>query len=1436
MKPRLKYSSLKFRTRRSLFFTVCIGLAGAATSAQAQKVLSATSLVPNANYNAGGTWDDGAVPNGGDDVVFDRSTGSATTQVSIATAGLQSCNTMTFGSSVGTPLGAFNFRGGSTGSANRRIRVNSGVITMDPSVTGTITLGRTPSGDSSADRSAEILSNLDGSAGITLQNNNTTQTLYSQIRIAAGVDFTLNSVGGPVVVDTDAPGWPSNATVNFASLNGGNSFTSFTNSYGGATSTRLTQTIILNGTGAHSFGGLINDGASAFNALEIDGIGLQQTLTGANNYSGGTTITNGALIAGSGSALGTGDVNLGLDGLLIYEAGAAEPLTIAGDLNIAGGGFGSVGTTIGTSLAESRIDVTGDATITSGDGYIDIYAKEGVVHATGVVTLLQGAGAGTDLSSALLGFVFNNTDFTVAGFTANLTNVQATITAAAALGNAYWNGDLANKTWAISEGVNSNWASSDTGTGTGQGLIPGSGANVVISTASPADTPIGTVLGANMSILSLTISDTSNGLGLDADGFALTLGAGGLSMNASVPDSSIGADVALGVSQIWTNNSTNSLTVSGAIAEASAGLSLTKAGTGPLVLTGASTYSGTTTISGGVLQIGDGTDGNDGTINNSLNIVNNANLTYNRFAANTHGANITGTGSVTKSGDGTQTLTGTNNYSGPTAVESGSLVFGKIASLYNGNPASWTPAKISVQSGAALGVNVGGVGEFDTAAIATLLGNLGTSSSVSNGMNAGSSIGFDTSNAGGNFLISGALSDTTGGSGGSRGISKIGAGMLTLSGTNNYTGTTTVNAGTLKFAKTASLYGGTDTSWTPANINVKGGATLALNVGGAGEFGNSDVTTLLTNLAASPSEVEGMNLGSSIGFDTTNAGGSFTIADFVDDTTDISGGARGLVKEGAGALILTAANFYSGPTTISGGTLQLGDGTDGNDGSIAFSPNIVNNGILIYNRFGDFDYGGQISGTGSLTKTGGGTQTLSAINTYTGFTTVTGGTLLAGSGSQRGTAAVNVSPGAVYEIGGTNLFTNGHGVALEPSRVITADAATLYMDANADTRFGSITLTNGSTWTSDRGLGGFDALLGNTTAGAAIISVTGSGAANMNGAGGIHIQGVQNFAVEDTTGDPAVDLTVSMILGNQGTNGGDAGGILKTGAGTMELAAVNAYAGTTTVDAGAINVSGSISSAVTANSTGSVDVTGTVNGAVTVNSGGTLSGDGNVVGNTLVGSGGHLAIDIAATSGTQTPLNITGLLTMLGGNVLDLTAAAPPADGVYILATTTLGAAYVPGTVNLTGVDGTVKVSGTNLVLQVGTGTAYDIWADSEGLTEGNNGATDDPEFDGIENSLEFVLGGDPLISDTNILPVLSDDGTYFVFTFNRSDDSLADIGLTFEYGSNLSGWTPIAIPETATGIPVDITDNGATDTVVVKILKTSEVDGKLFGRLKAVK
>ena len=92
---------------------------------------------------------------------------------------------------------------------------------------------------------------------------------------------------------------------------------------------------------------------------------------------------------------------------------------------------------------------------------------------------------------------------------------------------------------------------------------------------------------------------------------------------------------------------------------------------------------------------------------------------------------------------------------------------------------------------------------------------------------------------------------------------------MTLSGSNSYSGTTTISAGTLKVTNTGALAGYATSSDA---VVVQSSATLAVNAGGAGEWNDANITTLvgLGNVT--------FNSGSALAIDTTDAGGDFTFS------------------------------------------------------------------------------------------------------------------------------------------------------------------------------------------------------------------------------------------------------------------------------------------------------------------------------------------------------------------------------------------------------------------------------------------------------------------------------------------------------------------------------------------------------------------------------
>jgi|688.fasta_scaffold48002_1 autotransporter-associated beta strand protein len=244
-------------------------------------------------------------------------------------------------------------------------------------------------------------------------------------------------------------------------------------------------------------------------------------------------------------------------------------------------------------------------------------------------------------------------------------------------------------------------------------------------------------------------------------------------------------------------------------------------------------------------------------------------------------------------------------------------------------------------------------------------------------------------------------------------FTKSGSGTWTLTGANTYSGTTAIQAGTLLFAKRASLYNGGTANWTQALINTStnGAATLGLGVGGTDGFTNADFTTLLANLGTGSLSTGGMRFTSSWGFDTTNTGSTFAIDNAIANTAGTGGGAIGVAKLGSGTLSLGGNNTFTYGTRIDGGTLLLGHANALGTGTafVRINGGTLDLGGLSVNRDGPITatagslVNGVLAGTASLTKTGTGTFTITTgSSTFTGATNIQEGVVevavLSGSG------------------------------------------------------------------------------------------------------------------------------------------------------------------------------------------------------------------------------------------------------------------------------------------------------------------------------------------------------------------------------------------------------------------------------------------------------
>ena len=431
----------------------------------------------------------------------------------------------------------------------------------------------------------------------------------------------------------------------------------------------------------------------------------------------------------------------------------------------------------------------------------------------------------------------------------------------------------------------------------------------------------------------------------------------------------------------------------------------------------------------------------------------------------------------------------------------------------------------------------------------------------------------------------------TNGAATSGGIIKAGVGMLTLSGANTYTGTTSVTAGTLLFATRTALYNNVSANWTATNLTVASGATAAFNVGGTNEFtaGDIDLIKVLGNGGSG-----GFLTGARLGFDASNAGGpGFTYSTVIGD---LNSGANviGVDILGTGTVIFDQANTYTGGTNLLGGALQAQNVNALSSGAITFRGGTLRytaassgtdwaaqfkhstSAISIDTNGENVTLAGVIdsTNTGGLAKTGEGTLTLAGSNTFTGTTTVGAGTLklehsnaLVGStfaggagalsfGSltaatfggltgSSGLALINDSTAAVaLTVGGNDASTSYSGVLSGAGSLIKNGTGTLTLAGGSANTFTGLTIINNGTLLLNRATG--------------VTAVAGDIVVN---AGGV-LQLSTSHQIADTAGITfnggtmtgwSTDETLAFLTQNSGglASSGNTGHITITGALTL---------------------------------------------------------------------------------------------------------------------------------------------------------------------------------------------------------------------------------------------------------------------------------------------
>jgi fibronectin-binding autotransporter adhesin len=864
-----------------------------------------------------------------------------------------------------------------------------------------------------------VLAGVNGYSGPTTVNNGllgnhvalTVSGLLSNspVTVRAGTLQVSGTIGNNVTMSGGAVSFSSLSGAGTPTLSGSLTVTGNSTWYGAG--------MVAQGVSVQAGAFAINGGTLGSLAAPAVTVANGAALTGVGGrIIGGVTVNGGAAIDFTQDGLSPGSTTILTLGGLMLGDNTANPASLTFNVN--------------TSIAQTADLInlgSGTLTVNPSGATINI---AGAALSTGTYPLitfgsLSEAGAITladpqiGLSELALVTTPNALELSVTG------NRTPTL--------AYWSGN-----YAASSGGNANWSgfnlagpvtnwSLDAAGHTDAGQVVGPVTDVVFA-ASSAQEPINSVLDANYTINSLTMTTTSTvsisggqnlainalasgsgGLGYAAgNGIVIQPGAGPLTISAST--------VIPAASQSWTNNSASLLTISSNVTGAAA--------TGnTAVLTLAGSGSGGSAISG---AIGDGAGGG-----NLALVVNSPNAPV--------------------------ALSGSNTYSGGTTLSAGTVT------ATNSNPLGAGPVTMSPSAGTVV---------LLLPSPASTIGSLsnsgaGTSSVVlGNASGGGSSTTLTLAGNNASTTFSGVISDLSLSNSAAVGsLAMAGSSALTLTAANTYTGGTTLSAGTLTAAGNTALGPG------PVAINPASGTAVLLfpspapTIGSLASSGTGTSSVVLGNASGT---------GSATALTIAGNNGSTTFSGVVSDLSVSNSAAIGsLVKTGNGALTLTASNTYTGGTTVNSGILSIASssdgGTSGNLGAVpaSFQPaNVTLNGgelqfdglsaynaVTINNNRGitlgasggtinvptvstgtfagsedSVQYQGRISGSGSLVVTGGaGTNAtaspyileLGTTNSYTGTTTVNNAVVTVED--TNGTGPNNILPTTTV----LNLVNNG---------------------------------------------------------------------------------------------------------------------------------------------------------------------------------------------------------------------------------------------------------------------------------------------------------------------------------------------------------------------------------------------------------------------------
>jgi autotransporter-associated beta strand protein len=379
-------------------------------------------------------------------------------------------------------------------------------------------------------------------------------------------------------------------------------------------------------------------------------------------------------------------------------------------------------------------------------------------------------------------------------------------------------------------------------------------------------------------------------------------------------------------------------------------------------------------------------------------------------------------------------------------------------------------------------------------------------------------------------------------------------------------------------------------------------------------------------------------------------------------------GTGGFVKTGTATQVLSGTNTYSGGTTISQGTLQLGGQGYGAGaatvGTIGSGP-VLDNAALVFTEPSAVTFSNVISGTGTVTQSGPGTVTVNATNTYAGGTTINGGPLVLGGAFQ------SDAPAAVGTVGRGPVLDNAVLVFNEPSAVTFSNVIS-GIGAVSQQGPGTVTLNATNTYSDATAISGGTLVLGGATIGTV-------------GSGPVYDDAALVFA------EPSA-VTFTNVISGTGT-------VTQSGPGTITLNGANTYNGLTEVSAATLIVGDTAGNGASVGGSVQVDAGATLAGYGRLGVGAsTLTNNGTVIpggvsgnapgtltetGSYVQGSGGKLLIAVTPTQAAQ--LSVGGTSSLAG------TVTFAYAPGTYVPITYTV----LASTGAITGTFGTVTEQGS---------------------------------------------------------------------------------------------------------------------------------------------